>query len=289
MKHILLTLHAQTSVHAGMGSVDSVIDVPVQREAHTGYPCIFGSAVKGALRCKAEEQHSPYTDVLFGAGSGADNSNDGNAGALLVSDARLLLLPVRTMTGNFRYVTSPQLLHRFCLDAARFGLTLNMKIPTLGEGQVQMYDEDKALYLEEYRLTRAGSIDEGIIAALAKTMNDPESVDILKKQLAIISNDDFAYLARYTLPVTPHIAINSAGKTAKEGALWYEETLPAETLLYIGIAAADSRGKTQEKAADILEHFTALFRERPWLQIGGNETVGMGWCRTQFIRAEAQS
>jgi len=28
----------------------------------------------------------------------------------------------------------------------------------------------------------------------------------------------------------------------------------------------------------ILGAVTGLFAEHPWLQLGGNETVGMGWC-----------
>jgi CRISPR-associated protein Cmr4 len=31
-------------------------------------------------------------------------------------------------------------------------------------------------------------------------------------------------------------------------------------------------------AENVLQGVLSLFAEKPWLQIGGNETVGMGWC-----------
>jgi len=52
----ILGLLAQTSIHAGAGSQTGIIDLPIQREGHNGWPCVFGSAVKGALRDKAEQE-----------------------------------------------------------------------------------------------------------------------------------------------------------------------------------------------------------------------------------------
>ena len=49
--------------------------------------------------------------------------------------------------------------------------------------------------------------------------------------------------------------------------------------MYIGISAVDARnGDANCPASDILNSITGLFAKKPWLQLGGNETVGMGWC-----------
>lgn len=294
MKHTLLSLHAQTAIHAGTGATDSVIDLPVQREAHTGYPCIFGSSVKGALRSKAEDLQTQSTTVLFGAKGSAENTG-GNAGSLLISDARILLLPVRSLTGAFRWVTCPAVLSRFKQDAARFKADLNFPIPQVGIDQVICLDAQPTLYLEEYRL-RVSPFDglDDIITALAPTLNYDDSAAMLGKQIAIISDDNFAYIAKYTLPVNAHIAIDSDTKIVQSGALWYEETLPADSVLYLGIAAAESRrhsaGEESHKTdTDVLAEFKSLFTaENPWLQVGGNETVGMGWCHVQFLTTSEQ-
>ena len=41
-----LLLYGVTSVHAGSGSDLGVVDLPIQREQHTGYPKIEGSSLK---------------------------------------------------------------------------------------------------------------------------------------------------------------------------------------------------------------------------------------------------
>ncbi len=51
--------------------------------------------------------------------------------------------------------------------------------------------------------------------------------------------------------------------------LWYEESLPPDTLMYALLAERnDDSGITDLKT---------LLENKPYLQTGGNETVGMGW------------
>ena len=98
MKQLILGLRAETAIHAGTGQNNGVIDMPIQREKHTGYPCVFGSAVKGAFRAHAEVRYQGDINIhqVFGS---ADN--EGNASNVSMTDARLLLLPVRSLTGHF--------------------------------------------------------------------------------------------------------------------------------------------------------------------------------------------
>lgn len=285
MKNSLLTLHAQTAIHAGSGQSDSVIDLPVQRESHTGYPCVFGSSMKGALRTHAEmrtEMEQNRVDRLFGKEGDGDS---GNAGAVLISDARLLLLPIRSLTGQFRWVTCPAVLKRFAQDAKRFGQVIKAEIPNVGSEQVLTPTDEKNLYLEEYRFKGAGKIDEQWVTQLAELIAYDDAKTMLDNQLAVINDDDFAYLAKYTLPVNPHIAIDSDTKTTKPGALWYEETLPSDSVLYVGISVDDERKKDGQKADSLMGDLQQLFAEQTWLQIGGNETVGMGWCYTNLMQS----
>lgn len=59
----MLFLHAQTSLHPGSGTALGVVDLPIQRERHTQWPLIPGSALKGILRDKCREKRgiSPST------------------------------------------------------------------------------------------------------------------------------------------------------------------------------------------------------------------------------------
>ncbi|MBU0655544.1 MAG: type III-B CRISPR module RAMP protein Cmr4 [Gammaproteobacteria bacterium] len=293
----ILGLLAQTSIHAGTGSTTGVIDLPIQREGHNGYPCIFGSSMKGALRTRAESQYGEDNDsVKFVFGPDTNNASD-HAGAIMVSDARLLLLPIRSLTSQFKWVTCPAVLKRYQNDAQRFGMNLTFAIPTVTDtatttpALVPQQPANAKLFLEEYRFDTNLRDLTDIIDAIASLMRVDDAKPVLQEQLVIVSNDMFAHLCQHATPVNAHIAIDSEKKTVLKGQLWYEETLPPETLLYVGLSANSVRKpKTEtvdlskdESAQWVLNAVTGLFADKPWLQVGGNETVGMGWCAVTTV------
>lgn len=309
----LLGLLAQTSIHAGTGQNTGAIDLPIQREGHNGYPCVFGSSMKGALRNHAEticdlSNKTTSNKIKFAFGPDTDKASD-HAGALMISDARLLLLPVRSLTSQFKWVTCPAILQRFKNDAARFDIQCDFNVPTLAsdeENKALVYQHDnkeqQSLFLEEYRLlTDTDQKNEiiKIIAEVAKLMSkdeyQKETESLLEKQLVIVNDNLFSFICNHATPINAHITIDSDTKIVKPGALWYEETLPPETLLYLGVAANRARkprdGKSPENFNDsaegMLATVTDLFTDKPWLQIGGNETVGMGWCAVKTLSSDS--
>lgn len=289
-KNALIGLRAETSLHAGAGSSVDGIDLPIQREGHTAWPCIFGSSVKGALRSKAEDKFGKANEsVTFVFGPDSGESASEHAGALLVSDARLLLLPVRSLTSHFKWVTCPAILERLNRDAERLGMALNFTTPSEPESNTAITAATEAsdLFLEEYRF----STQTQDLSELVKVLNELTGikVDDLEQQLVIVSNDQFNYLGKYATTVTPHIAIDNDKKVVKKGALWYEETLPAETALYFALSAHKARAKDSEMQADaVLKCITdGLLTESSYLQLGGNETLGMGWCKVSVLEQGA--
>jgi CRISPR-associated protein Cmr4 len=284
----LLGLLAETSIHAGAGQMAGVIDLPIQREAHTAWPVVYGSAVKGALRALAEEHNAPWRIPVFGPETA--NASD-YAGALLVSDARLLLLPVRSLTSHFKWVTCPALLKRLGADAERLGLpAFDLgAIPEVPNSNTAVLPASKAsaLYLEEFRFD-AGTTDlNAIIAVLAPLMGRADAVSALQAQLVLVHDDRFNHLAQFATPVNAHVCLDNRTKTVKPGALWYEESLPPDTLLYVALHAQAARADgANMTAVDVINHITRDLFARPYLQLGGNETVGMGWCKVTIRRTE---
>jgi len=283
----LLGLLAETSIHAGAGQMAGVIDLPIQREAHTAWPVVFGSAVKGALRTLAHEQKAPWLMAVFGPETA--NASD-HAGALLVGDARLLLLPVRSLTSHFKWVTCPALLKRFHADAERLRLQgAAFTIPDISDPNTALVPESAAngLFLEEFRFATQTVDLSAVITALARLMSRPDAAAALQKQLVVVHDDRFNHLAQFATPVNAHVCLDNATKTVRPGALWYEESLPPDTVLYVGLYAQASRVKEERKtAAEILGHVTGELFAEPYLQLGGNETVGMGWCKVMICRGE---
>jgi|SRR5690625_1724611 len=284
---LFLGLMAETAVYAGASAANHVIDLPIMREHNTGWPVVFGSAVKGALRAKANNISMERQLLVTLFGPDTNNASD-HAGSLLISDARLLWLPVRSLTTQFRYVTCPDLLVRWQRDRQRAGLSVEpLELPNIATNEAIVVEMTKNLFLEEYVYT---PISTGI--ELTRLVNElavlaGRDVDDVSAKLTIINNDQFALLCRAAIPVNAHIAIENTTKTVKPGALWYAESLPAESLLYTLIGAHASRNTTVKKTADeLLQAIRMELFATPYLQLGGNETTGMGWCKVEIQDAE---
>jgi len=288
MKTALLGLHAETPVHAGASSAAYGVDLPIQREAPTDWPCIFGSSMKGALRARAESVFTEKQMVRVIFGPDTDRASD-HAGAVSIGDARLLLLPIRSLSSHFKWVTCPALLKRFGHDCRRLGITgvpQDSSVPDVPIEEVLVPEGSGPVFLEEFRLeARTGGTLNAWIEAFTRLFGLSETD--LKRQLAVVHNDLFSILTRFGLPVNAHIALDNDTKTVKQGALWYEETLPPETVLYVPVMASDSRAADVNLSADlVLNHLTGtLFEQHPYLQVGGNETTGMGWFRVHVTHA----
>lgn len=216
----ILGLIAETSVHAGVGQMVGVIDLPIQRESHTGWPCVYGSAVKGALRTQAEGK--AWIEEVFGPPPREGTPPSEHGGALAVGDARLLLLPVRSLTTHFKWVACPALLERFQNDCKRLGITCNLTLPTPSPSDTEAFINDTAadnqpLFLEEFKFTQQYRDLSTVITELEKIMNRDNANALLSKQLIIVSNDIFNYLSKHATPVNPHIAIDNETKTTRKG------------------------------------------------------------------------
>lgn len=287
MANAILGLRAETSIHAGTGQNVGAVDLPIQREAHTDWPCVYGSAMKGALRSHAETRggmDAATMALVFGPETA--NASD-HAGALAVTDARLLLLPVRSLTGHFKWVTCPAVLTRLARDARMTDAgILPIEVSKPAVGAVKTPEGGDPLFLEEFQFNQEQVDLKSAIAMLA-TFGMEQAA--LQNQLVVMCDDDFANFCRTATAVTPHIAVDNARKTVRSGALWYEETLPPDTLLYTMLLASGARngGEAPLSDKDVLSKLTSMFDPKskfPYLQIGGNETVGMGWCKVTRVQ-----
>ena len=102
----IIGLLAETYIHPGTGQAAGAIDLPVARERTTHYPFIPGSSMKGALldAARMDGFEKKRLKRLFGSIETEDEEVVG-AGQLLISDARLLLLPVRSLSGPYCWLS----------------------------------------------------------------------------------------------------------------------------------------------------------------------------------------
>jgi CRISPR-associated protein Cmr4 len=274
MKTCILGLLAETSIHPGGSEAAGVVDLPVAREAATDYPVIPGSSLKGALLGLAREQVNG-ADRLPESERNRIFGQQDHAGALLVSDARLLLLPVRSLQSAYKWVTCPHLLERFQRDRARAGQVTNpITSPKVQAGKFLGADPGP-LFLEERQFERQGELPTNMVAELGPLIRHSATATRLANQLVIIADDDFAWFARHGLPVQARNVLDPEKKTSQN--LWYEETIPSDALFYALLA---------ERQPNAIEPVTKLFDGHPYLQVGGNETVGMGWFTVKILDQE---
>jgi CRISPR-associated protein Cmr4 len=271
----VLYLHAITSLHPGTGTALGVVDLPIQRERHTGWPVIPGSSIKGVLRdaCRRKAGDANLLEAAFGPTRIDSGSDTAFAGALSLTDARILAFPVRSLKGVFAWVTCPQALRRWQRDAALAGITVALPQLNVTEG--------KSLAASGTPLLASGKI------VLEEFVFEPLPADLAfftalpaedRPRLAVLDDSDYTHFVRHATEVTARIKLNHDTKTVDKGALFYQEFLPAETLLYSLVLGAASRKPDDNSSADAMMKY--LFRQLPeYLQIGGDETTGKGICR----------
>lgn len=310
----MMFLYAQTWLHPGAGTTTGAIDLPVQREVHTDYPVIPASSVKGSLRDKAErrlDQERAKVDALFGpdiVGRGSDRGSEAAtyAGALVVGDGKMLLFPVRSLNSSFYWVTSPLAMSRLKRDLRMVGIDASWEAPTAVEEGVALVagaGVEGTIYLEEMDFQTRQDDDA---AAFARFLADHLSEEALgaafheklQRDVAVIGDEEFAYFVKFATQVSARIQLTSrkttdavedeSGNVVEKGNLWYEETIPPETLFYVACLAEPARGGAVKadlaSGGLVLDVLVKEVLTDGLIQLGANETLGHGWCAAMFAR-----
>lgn len=286
-KTALVFFHAQTPLHPGSGTALGVVDLPVQRERHTQWPTIPGSSIKGVFRdaCRGRAPNGACTAVFGPETAEADK----HAGALSVTDARILAFPVRSVRGVFAYATSRAVLQRLRRDTALTGDPADIPIPPPpAEGAAYCatdsplrIDADHVV-LEEFDLL-AGTCDtwDQLAGRLATWISEDEEVrQEFRTRLILLDDDQFTHFVRHGTEVVARIGLDYERKTVRTGALFYQEYLPAETMLYSIVIASSARDGSGKSAGDVMNFLKSNIP--PVLQFGGDETIGKGFCHVHF-------
>jgi CRISPR-associated protein Cmr4 len=303
VKKQILYIYTETPMHVGTGVGLGAVDMPIQREKHTGYPIIQASGVKGALRDTAELiLDRQEIKSIFGGASG-DKGED-FAGAMSPSDARILLFPVRALNGVFVWITSPTVLERFRQETETADTPNVPEIEKNGLAQVSNTDRiiNGQIMLEEYTYPAQFSdlaqawANHFAVYALRDSTGDYWK-QRLYTHLVILTDDDFRDFVKYSTDIVTRIHVDDVKKTVKTGALFTQELLPADSLLYSMVHITNSRDGKEDSNGhfipkmsvdDVVKRLHDAIRDRfnDRLQIGGDETVGRGRVRLNWQGVE---
>ncbi|BAF60106.1 Uncharacterized protein PTH_1925 [Pelotomaculum thermopropionicum SI] len=283
MEARMLFLLALSPLHAGTGQGAGAIDLPVAREKATGLPYLPGSSLKGVLRdeCKNSETRKK----VFGPDK--DSAHE-HAGSVQFSDQRLLLLPVRSLKGTFAWVTSPYILRRCLRDAENvigFDKIPEISLPgSIGNCHVTNDEctitlDDQKVIFEDLDFT---AVPDENVRAWAEWIGkrifpgDTDWQKMLAARFCVVHDDVMGFLLETATEVFARIRLREDAKTVENNALWYEEALPAETILS-GLVFATT---VKAGPGEVFNTLEGLMKKP--LQLGGKATVGRGLCRLQM-------
>jgi CRISPR-associated protein Cmr4 len=291
-------LYTLTPTHCGTGQAAGAVDLPIARERHTGFPLLPSTSLKGVVRDLVEgfRGGARWPDKERQAFLGTDPPSEHGAeerlqaGFLVLTDARLLAFPVRSLQAPFLWVTCPLVVQRWERDRRALGLDVPgvsadlVPLPAaagsaLGDGSLVL--EDQFHERVEWNDRGTGKLAEWWCRLLPG--GERTTRDGLARKLVCVPDDDFQDLVRRTTPIQARVQL-TGGKTtdtwtnpdtgAKEsGNLWYEETLPSDCLFSV---LATSRRRSLDDVASLRGLLTAP--AHTVVQVGGNETVGHGLC-----------
>lgn len=280
----VLGLYTETSLHCGAESGSGYVDLPIQRERHTGYPLIPGSTVKGVLRDemsgngKSGGLGKAEIDHIFGT------EDAKGPGRISFGDGILVAFPVRSSSAPFHWVTCP-----FVLEQAgrAFGKEIAVENPGAKTAWAKTSGE---VLVEELRLQKkihptffAEDGPSGLRALLRLLPPGDRGFSYTRKifpeRLLVVGDDVFRELVETATEVVTRIKLNALGTTttipkgehtdiegpAREGNLFVQELVPSETLFLCPLRALEGE-----------EGFASLAAKLRVMRLGGDETIGRG-------------
>ena len=301
MDSYLYHLHALSALHVGAGQGTGVIDLPIARERASQLPYVPGSGIKGVLREHRRPvlPSNPHQAAAWLAAYGPEQDSTNGAGfqgALAIGDALLLCLPVRSLGGGFAWATCPTQLLRYQRDAQALPMQPRLKVPItvpivpaesalLGEAQSSLKigtAPDEQIALEEFLLKPLSDPPQVACAAewagfiALQVFRDAAWQAMFRSRFVIMNDAEFDFLAETATEVRARIRIDHDKGITANKALWYEENLPAETILWGVLAAHASRDGKKSAASAMLDEVPG---PEARVQLGGKATVGRGMAR----------
>jgi CRISPR-associated protein Cmr4 len=249
-----------SSLHTGGTSQEGNL-VGIAREAHTDFPYLPSSTIRGRFRSATDsnQRNQLWGNTLEDV-TGGRNENL-TQGILWIGDASILWFPVPSLSHGVVWVTSPFLLRRW------IRLTnSNIAIPDVGSFSKGNNDN---LYLKDAifqrrDLQRWENWEQYI------PQGNSETSTISK--VLVLSERDSQILIQSSLWRQVKIKLNEQKNV--DGGFRYEEAIPPETLMYFPWGTTTTANGNGTQAIESFK--TLLTGDRVW-QIGGQESLGRGF------------
>jgi len=278
----VLYIRALTPLHVGVGRGYAVhVELPIQRDEF-GYPAIWASSLKGAIRANLP---SDFRRCL-GSEPGVVPTSPSQ---IAFMDARLLLVPARVLNGVYAYVTSPTLLRAFYdyLDVVELKVSYDaslLKETKAVSSRKELLYNGKVVVNEtslEARVDSDLASKLGLDKALPKEILD----DVVERGLILLPdiNNVSLRVVNKSVLIQYRVRLKRESKTVEEGP-WSEEYLPAySTLISIALCSENSLSNGVTCSCEELRKRL----DGKVFFVGGRETIGKGLVKLIAARGGA--
>lgn len=225
-------------LHVGEGARVGAVALPITRERHTDWPFVPGSAIKGALRARAEGMGAADAEIERTFGS-QPAETPLRRGEMEFGDATLLLLPVRSFHQTFVLLASPLSLGRLArahpsapaipepvsAEHVLAGTDFDAEVPG-GHAGIAIFEDLCVIQAKDPRVTAWQEW-------LRSTWIGNEAP---LKHMVVVHDDLFAWAARAWVPTRTRNAIDPTTGVVDSGKLFTVEYLPPEAILWTRVS-----------------------------------------------------
>ncbi len=288
----VLFLRALTPLHVGAGRGASVhVELPVQRDEF-GFPTIWASSLKGALRANFDRGSKCDKNTIFGPEPASPEVSEYSSAASF-TDARLVLIPGRLLKGVWAYITSPHMLEQLRTLLEVRGERVDVPSVSGNEALVSKpelmltgSDGKKYIIVNEARLEARE--DKSVIESLSKVLPDKIANMVKDKGVIVVPDTVARDIVNRSMVIQYRVRLDPSTKTVVRGALWSEEYMPSNTVMASLVVCREPRRRRSEgeacaSATDVCSDLVSYFTNtRSTIYVGGKETIGKGLVELYF-------
>lgn len=263
-------LYSLSPIHCGgEGDIGNILEI--SREVHTDFPYIPGSSLRGSIRDELEVIDPDVANKLFG--KELDDNGQMGVHQVWFGDARLLWIPMRTMSCNNRDVFTWVSCHSLIRDHAILG-----KLPFTAFRNFPVGTKAGTYEVADAQIN-VTSLNEKEKEAIKFLGEFPTCIkDTVKpawtENHLILPDADFQILMEHSLWTQVRNKIDN--KVGSAEVFWTDICIPRDTIFYYpwGYQIKKDNSVIKSEHDQLIKIITQL------IQVGGQANVGRGWVQS---------
>jgi CRISPR-associated protein Cmr4 len=254
----LTHLYLFSPLHTG-GTTQEGNLVGIARESHTNLPYLPSSTIRGKIRSTVTNQDQKFK--LFGNELGEKNV-ELKQGEIWIGDGSILWIPVPSLSHGVIWITSPLLLRRYANLTAK-----NLTIP---DEYSCNFNSNSMVYLKDARFNSSELKEFKNPQDFIPDSNETKTIN----KVLVLPDNHCSTLIQMSLWRQVKIKLDQS--KCVDGGFRYEEAIPPDTLMYFPWGTTSQANGSSEKS---FTDFQSIIKTNEVLQIGGQESLGRGFCK----------